>query len=716
MTRPLIFALLVLVAVAGFLAIPDHLTTLEGIRDQLARIEGFRRDNPALVAGGFFALYVAVAALSLPLAVWLTLGAGALFGFWQGLVIVSFASTIGASLAFLAARYLLRDWVRARFRERLDRIEAGIERDGAFYLFSLRLIPVLPFFAVNLLMGLTPMPLLRFARVSQVGMLAGTAVFVNAGTQLAQLDSISGILSPAVIASFAVLAAFPWLARAVMGIIRRRRVYAGWTRPATFDRNLVVIGAGSAGLVTAYIAAATEARVTLVEAGPMGGDCLNTGCVPSKTLIASAHVAKAMRDANRYGIAPVAPQVDFRAVMARIHAAIAKIAPHDSVERYESLGVEVLQGRARLVDPFTVQIDLNAGGTRQLTSRAIVIATGAHPTMPPIPGLADCGALTSETMWSALSDRDQVPARIAILGGGPIGTELAQAFARLGADVTQIEAGPRILPREDPEVSDLIAGALRDDGVQILTGHKAIHAGRDDTGRWLQLDHDGQMRRITVDDIIVAVGRTPNLSGLGLEELGIPTDRTVQTNDYLQTVFPNILAAGDVAGPWQFTHTASHQAYYAAVNALFGDIRASKVDARVIPWATFTTPEVARVGISESEAQAQGIEVTVTRFELDGSDRAIADGTTRGFVKVLTPKGKDRILGATIVGAHAGDLMAEFVLAMKHGLGLSKILGTIHIYPTLAEANKSVAGAWRRAHVNPRLTALARRFHDWRRG
>lgn len=716
MTRPLIFLLLAVIVLTGIFLIPDNLTSLEGIRDQLSQVEGFRARNPLLVAGAFFGLYVAVTALSLPIAVWLTLGAGALFGFWQGLFLVSFASTLGASIAFLAARYLLRDWVRGRFRQRLERIEAGVERDGAFYLFSLRLIPVLPFFAVNLLMGLTPMRLPTFAWVSQLGMLAGTAVFVNAGTQLAQLDSLSGILSPAVLVSFAVLAIFPWIARAIMGIIRRRRVYARWTRPAKFDRNLVVIGGGSAGLVTAYIAAATKARVTLVEASQMGGDCLNTGCVPSKALIKSASVARQMRHADEYGIAPVSPQVDFRAVMARIHAAIAKIAPHDSVERYEGLGVEVLKGRARMIDPFTVQIDLNDGGTQRLTSRAIVIATGAKPTMPPIPGLADCGALTSDTMWDALSDRDQVPARMAILGGGPIGAELAQAFAGLGAQVTQIEAGDRILPREDPEVSDLMAQALMDDGVQILTGHKATGAGQDEAGRWLQVEHDGQTRRITCDEIIVAVGRTPNLKGLGLEELDIPTDRTVQTNDYLQTIYPNILAAGDVAGPWQFTHTASHQAYYAAVNGLFGDIHASKVDARVIPWATFTDPEVARVGISETEAREQGIDVTVTRFELDGSDRAIADGATRGFVKVLTPKGKDRILGATIVGVHGGDLMAEFVLAMKHGLGLSKILGTIHIYPTLAEANKSVAGTWRRAHVNPCLTDLAERFHDWRRG
>ena len=716
MTRPLIFLLLLLAVVVGIFMIPEGLTTLDGVRSQLERIETFRAQNAIMVAAVFFVTYVAVTALSLPIAVWLTLAAGALFGFWQGLLLVSFASTIGASIAFLAARYLLRDWVHARFRERLEKIEAGVKRDGAFFLFSLRLLPVLPFFAVNLLMGLTPMRLPTFAWVSQIGMLAGTAVFVNAGTQLAQLESLSGILSPAIIASFAVLAAFPWIARAIMGIIRRRRVYAKWTRPAKFDRNLIVIGGGSAGLVTAYIAAATKAKVTLVEASEMGGDCLNTGCVPSKALIKSASVARQMRHADSYGIEAVTPKVDFRAVMNRIHGAIATIAPHDSVERYESLGVEVLKGRARMIDPFTVEIALNDGGTQRLTSRAIVIATGAKPTMPPIPGLADSGALNSDTLWDKLSDRDQVPARIAILGGGPIGAELAQSFARLGSQVIQIEAGDRILPREDPEVSELMTQALQEDGVEILTGHKAVGAGQDENGRWLKLETEEDTIRIQCDEIIVAVGRTPNLKNLGLEELEIPTDRTVQTNEYLQTLYPNILAAGDVAGPWQFTHTASHQAYYAAVNGLFGDIHASKVDARVIPWATFTDPEVARVGISETEAKEQGIEVTVTRFELDGSDRAIADGATRGFVKVLTPKGKDRILGATIVGVHGGDLMAEFVLAMKHNLGLSKILGTIHIYPTLAEANKSVAGVWRKAHVNPRLTAIAERFHDWRRG
>ncbi|WP_282602081.1 bifunctional TVP38/TMEM64 family protein/FAD-dependent oxidoreductase [Paracoccus sp. PARArs4] len=716
MSRPLIFAALAVGVIAAAFLVPGDLLTLDGIRSQLDRVQTLRETSPVAVVAGFFLAYVAVTALSLPLAVWLTLAAGALFGFWQGLVIVSFASTIGASIAFLVARHLLRDWVRARFGDRLRRIEDGLERDGAFYLFSLRLIPVLPFVAVNLLMALTPMRLRTFAGISQLGMLAGTAVYVNAGTQLASLDSLSGIVSPRILASFAALAVFPWIAKAIVGIVRRRKQNSQWTKPKSFDRNLIVIGGGSAGLVTAYIAAATKAKVTLIEANEMGGDCLNTGCVPSKSLIRSAAVARTMRRADSYGIAPVEPQVDFRAVMERVHGAIATIAPHDSVERYEGLGVEVLQGRGRLTDPWTVEIAMNDGSTRKLTSRAIVIATGASPIVPPVPGLREAGVLTSDTMWGALRDRDRVPARMAILGGGPIGTELAQAFGRLGAQVFQVEMSDRILGREDPEVSELVTAALQDDGIEVLTGHKAVRAGRDDDGPWLEVEGPDGARTLRVDEIVAATGRAANLKGIGLEELGIGTDRTVDTNDYLQTIHPNILAAGDVAGPWQFTHTASHQAYYAAVNGLFGDIRASRVDDRVIPWATFTDPEIARLGLSETEARDQGVPYEVTRFDLSGSDRAIADGATRGFVKVLTRKGSDKIIGATIAGVHAGDLMAEFVLAMKHGLGLSKILGTIHIYPTLAEANKSVAGQWRRAHVNPRLTDIARRFHDWRRG
>ncbi len=650
----------------------------------------------------------------------MTLATGALFGFWGGVVLVSFASTIGATLAFLAARYFLRDWVRARLGARLaDRarsVETDLARDGAFHLFTLRLIPVVPFFAVNLLMGLTAIRALTFYLVSQAGMLAGTAVCVNAGTQLAQLDSLSGIASPTLLAAFALLGLFPWIARMFLNAIKRRKVYARWTQPAKFDRNLIVIGGGAAGLVSSYIAAATKAKVTLVEAHKMGGDCLNYGCVPSKALIKSAKVAHQMRHADHYGLEPGVPKFSFAKVMERIHRVIADIAPHDSVERYTGLGVEVLQGHARLIDPWTVEIAQEGGETRRLTTRAIIIATGAAPFVPPLPGLEDVGYLTSDTLWDALRDRTAPPKRLVVLGGGPIGSELAQSFARLGSQVTLIEMTPRIMIREDEEVSALVQASLSRDGVQVLTGHKALACGVTDGAKWIEVEHDGQKSRIEFDDLIAAVGRAPRLKGFGLEELGIPVNRVMETNEYLETLYPNILAAGDVAGPYQFTHTAGHQAWFAAVNALFGSIKRFKADYRVIPWATFTDPEVARVGLSEAEAREKGIAFEVTRYGMDDLDRAIADGTTEGFVKVLTVPGRDRILGVTLVGAHAGDLIAEFVLAMKHGLGLGKILGTIHIYPTLAEANKYAAGEWRRAHVNPRLLALVERFHRWRRG
>ena len=715
MKKPVLFFAAATVLIAIF-ALRGPSPELDDLRDMLARLQAWQAAHQGALAVLFFGAYVAVTALSLPLAVWMTLAAGALFGFWQGLVIVSFASTLGATLAFLAARYLLRDWVHGRMGRRADAIDAGMRRDGAFYLFSLRLIPIIPFFAVNLLMGLTPIRTLTFYLVSQAGMLAGTAVYVNAGTQLARLDSLSGIVSPPLLVSFALLGLFPWVARMLLDRIRGRRAYARWSRPKSFDRNLIVIGGGAAGLVSSYVAAATRARVTLVEAHRMGGDCLNYGCVPSKALIRSAKLAHQMRKADRYGLASARPVIPFDRVMARVHRVIAAIAPHDSVARYTGLGVEVLQGHARLIDPWTVEVALNDGTTRRLTSRAIIIATGAQPFVPPLPGIGDVDALTSDTLWDRLRDRKSVPERLVVLGGGPIGTELAQSFARLGSAVTQIEMAPRLLFREDEEVSALVRASLEADGVAVLTGHKALACGVTEGERWIEVEHRGEIRRFAFDEIIVAVGRAPRLNGFGLEELGIGVDRVVETNEYLETLYPNVLAAGDVAGPYQFTHVAGHQAWFAAVNALFGAVKRFKVDYRVIPWATFSDPEVARVGLSETEARAKGIPFEVTRYGIDDLDRAIADGSAHGFVKVLTVPGKDTILGVTIVGEHAGDLLAEFVLAMKHGLGLNKILGTIHIYPTLAEANKYAAGEWRRAHVNPRLLAIVERYHAWRRG
>lgn len=723
------FFLLIIVAgaIAMFFITGLHeRLTLEGMQASLGQLGAWRDESPLQMTLLFGAAYVAAAALSLPGAVVLTLAAGALFGLAWGTLIVSFASSIGALLAFLASRHLLRDVVQQRFGQRLQALNEGIEREGALYLFTLRLVPIFPFFLVNLLMGLTPLGAWRFYWVSQVGMLAGTAVYVNAGTQLAQMDGLSGILTPGFLLASALLGVFPWLAKKAVGWHQRRRVYARWQRPKTFDRNLIVIGGGAAGLVTAYIGAAVKAKVTLIESHKMGGDCLNYGCVPSKALIKSAKVAHQMRHAHRYGLTAaggptsspeVPPQFSFKQVMQRVNDVVRAIEPHDSIERYTQLGVDVVQGHARLVDPWTVEIQLNGGGTRRLSARSIVIAAGARPFVPPLPGLDEVGYLTSDTLWESFSQLDDIPRRLVVLGGGPIGSELAQALARLGAQVSQVEMGDRILAREDAEVSELVKQSLQADGVQVLTGHKAVRCERTPQGdKQLIVEHQGRTLALPFDALICAVGRSARLTGYGLEELGIPTQRTVQTNDYLETLYPNIFAAGDVAGPYQFTHTAAHQAWYAAVNALFGDFKKFKADYRVIPWATFTDPEVARVGLNELEAREKGIAFEVTRYGTDDLDRAIADSAAQGFVKVLTAPGKDTILGATIVGEHAGDLLAEFVLAMRWGLGLNKILSTIHTYPTLAESNKYVAGEWKRSHAPQGVLRWLARFHAWRRG
>ncbi|MBJ2130240.1 FAD-dependent oxidoreductase [Alteromonas sp. IB21] len=690
--------------------------TLQGIKDSLGTFQAQIAQNPVLSIGVFFAIYVAVTALSLPGAAILTLAAGALFGLVQGLVIVSFASSVGATLAFLVSRFILRDTVRNKFKEKLKKIDEGVEKQGAFYLFTLRLVPVFPFFLINLLMGLTSLKTWTFYWVSQVGMLAGTAVYVNAGTQLAQIDSLSGIVSPGLIFSFVLLGIFPWIAKAIVAVVNRRRVYKGYNKPKTFDRNLVVIGAGAGGLVTSYIAAAVKAKVTLVEAGEMGGDCLNYGCVPSKAIIKTAKVANQMRNAESYGLEPVVPAMSFKKVMARVHDVIAAIAPNDSVERYTNLGVDVVKGYAKIIDPWTLEIKKTDGGMQTLTTKNIVVATGAAPLIPDLPGIEQSGYVTSDTLWTKFAELEDAPKRLVVLGGGPIGCELAQAFSRLGSEVTQVERAPRLMGREDADVAEYAESVLRESGVNVLTSHDALSFGQQNGEKVLVVAKEGVESTIAYDEVIVAVGRKARLHGFGLEDLGIQFDRTIETDEYLQTLMPNIFAAGDVVGPYQFTHVAAHQAWYAAVNALFGTFKKFKVDYRVIPWTTFIDPEVARVGLSERDAAEQDIDVEVTRYEFAELDRAVAESARKGFIKVLTPPGKDKILGVTVVSEHAGDLIAEFVIAMKHDLGLNKILGTIHAYPTWAEGAKYAAGNWKRANAPEKLLHYVEKFHTWRRG
>jgi pyruvate/2-oxoglutarate dehydrogenase complex dihydrolipoamide dehydrogenase (E3) component/uncharacterized membrane protein YdjX (TVP38/TMEM64 family) len=686
----------------------DQYLTLEYVKTQQQIIDRYYAENRVLALLGFFVLYVVVTGVSLPGATVLTLAGGAVFGLTTGLILISFASTIGASIAFLVSRYLFRDAVQTRFGTSLKAINDGIDRDGPFYLFALRLVPAFPFFVINLVMGLTTLRLWTFFWVSQLGMFAGTVVYVNAGTQLAQLESASGIFSAQILLSFLLLAMLPFIGKKIITLIAHRKALPGFVKPQQFDTNLVVIGGGSAGLVTAYIAAAVKARVTLIEKHKLGGDCLNYGCVPSKALIRSAKFLSHVTRSQEFGIKRADAEFDFAEVMERVQQVIRQIEPHDSIERYSALGVDVVMGEALITSPWTVEVN---GDT--IHTRNIVVATGGQPFVPPIEGIDQVDYYTSDNLW----DLREKPSRLAVLGGGPIGAELTQAFARLGVAVTQIEMLPRILLREDPEISEMVQQKFSAEGVRVLTGHTAKRFIKRQGRDFLVAESENGEVEVEFDTLIVAVGRSPRSSGFGLEELGVRLNpnRTIEVNEYLQTSIPTIYACGDVAGPYQFTHVAAHQAWYTSVNSLFGLIKRFKVDYSVIPWATFTEPEIARVGLNETEAQEQGIAYEVSRYGIDDLDRAIADSEAHGFVKVLTVPGKDRILGVTIVGEHAGDLIAEYVLAMRHGLGLNKILGTIHIYPTLAEANKYAAGEWKRAHVPERLLEWVAKFHKWRR-
>ncbi|MCU7905964.1 MAG: FAD-dependent oxidoreductase [Candidatus Thiodiazotropha sp. (ex Epidulcina cf. delphinae)] len=708
-SRKLTLLLLVALLMAAFFIFDlDSYLAFDNLKSQRDAMIAWKASHPMLATIIFFAVYVAVTALSLPGATIMTLAVGAVFGLLWGLLLVSFASTIGATLAFLLARFILRDTVQRRYGDRLKAINDGMQKDGAFYLFTLRLVPLFPFFVINLLMGLTPIRTLTYYWVSQVGMLAGTLVYVNAGTQFATLESASGILSPGLIGSFVLLGIFPLLAKRLVSLLKQHQALKGWERPPVFDRNLVVIGAGSAGLVSAYIATAVKAQVSLIEKHKMGGDCLNTGCVPSKALIRCSRILNQSRRAQEWGFDAIDVKYDFSNIMERVQKVVKAVEPHDSVERYTGLGVDVIEGEARITSPYSVEVN-----GIELRTPHIIVATGARPFVPPITGVDKVDYLTSDNLW----ELRELPERLLVLGGGPIGCELSQAFARFGSQVTIVEMMPRLMIREDEDVAEMVAARFREEGINLLVGHKAVEFSQQDGEDLLICEGDGEPVKVPYDRVLVAVGRKPNTSGFGLEDLNVSLNPngTIETDAYLQASIPTIYACGDVAGPYQFTHTAGHQAWYAVVNSLFGAFRRFRVDYSVIPFATFTDPEVARVGLNEQEAIAQGIEYEVSRFDLSELDRAIAEGEAHGMVKVLTPPGKDRVLGATIVGENAGELIGEFTAAMKQGFGLNKILSTIHIYPTLFEANKYAAGVWKRAHAPEKLLSWVGRFHAWRR-
>jgi len=703
-----LLSIIVLLTWVFFLFDMDQQLSFANLKNEMGALKSYYENNKALTMMIYMVVYIAMAGLSLPGAVIMTLAGGGLFGLFYGTLLVSFASTIGATLAFLFSRYMFRNWVQHRFAFKLDLINRGIEKEGGFYLFTLRLVPVFPFFVINLAMGLTPLRLSVFYWVSQVGMLPGTLVFINAGTQLAKIESAGGILSPGLVFSFVLLGIFPIFAKRMTAYIRQQKVSSKFSKPEKYDYNMIVIGAGSAGLVASYIAAAVKAKVALIEAGRMGGDCLNTGCVPSKALIASAKLISRAKRAAEFGFEKAAVEFDFASVMERIQSIIKKVEPHDSVARYTELGVDCIHGRAKIISPYEVRVK-----DKTFTTKNIIVATGAKPMVPELPGLEKITYLTSDTVW----DLRVLPKRLVLLGAGPIGCELAQAFSRLGSKVTLVQRGHRIMKKEDPDAAQIVAERFQSEGIEVLLNHsvKAIETSGNE--KQLICENDGKRITVVFDEILFALGRTPNVTGFGLEALGVQLagNRHIEANEFLQTNYANIYCSGDVHGRYQFTHTAAHESWYAAVNALFGRFKKFRVDYGTIPWATYTDPEVARVGLNESEAELAGIEYEMVKYGIDDLDRAIADSEDHGFVKVLTVPGKDKILGVTIVGNHAADVIAEFVLAMKHGIGLNKILGTIHIYPTMAEANKYAAGLWKKVHAPQKLLAWIEKYHAWMR-
>lgn len=704
--------LLIVIAVLAFSFFQYDLgryLTLDYFKSQQQAFEAYYQDHTLETIAIYFAVYIIVTALSLPGAVILTLIGGALFGVVVGVVVVSFASTIGATCAFLVSRFLLRDYVQSKFGDKLRPINEGIKKDGAFYLFTLRLIPVFPFFMINLVMGLTPLSTLKFFFVSQIGMLAGTAVFVNAGTQIGKIESLSGILSPSILISFALLGIFPFIAKNIIAFIKGRRYLKKYKKPVSFDYNLVAIGAGSGGLVASLIAAAVKSKVALIEKHKMGGDCLNTGCVPSKALIRSAKMLSYAKKAHKYGFKKATVDFNFSDVMERVQQVIKKIEPHDSVERFTDLGVDCIQGEAKIVSPYRVEVN-----GKVITTKNIIISTGGRPSVPGFPGIDQVNYKTSDTLW----DLRELPKRLLVLGAGPIGCELAQSFQRFGSEVTLVQRADTILPAEDADASEIVRDSLQKEGIKLMTGCSASHFVTENGKQTLICTKKDETQvEIGFDLVLLALGRKANTAGFGLDDLDIQlSDKgTIACDEFMRTNYPNIYVCGDVTGPYQFTHVASHQAWFATVNALFSPLKKFKVDYRVIPWATFTDPEIARVGLNEKEAKQKSIAYEVTTYGIDDLDRAIADSEDHGVVKVLTVPGKDKILGVTIVGAHASDIIAEFVTAMKYNLGLNKILGTIHIYPTLAESNKYVAGNWKKKHAPQGVLAMLKKFHTWRR-
>jgi dihydrolipoamide dehydrogenase len=703
----ILFLIIFAFVIARYYGLQD-LLNFEYLKSQKDTFIKTYNENEVLFIIIYFVVYVVSVAISFPGATIFTLAAGAIFGVVTGTILVSFASTLGATLSFLFSRYLFRDIVQSKFGSSLDSINKGLEEDGKFYLLSLRLIPAFPFFLINLLMGLSKISVLQFFLVSQIGMLPGTIVYVNAGTQLASLSNPKDIVSFPLLLSFLALGLLPLFAKFIVSKIKLNKIYKNYKKPSHFDYNIIAIGGGAAGLVTSYIASTVKAKVALIEKHKMGGDCLNYGCVPSKAIISSAKKVHLSKKGKDFGLKKVEIEFDFLDIMNRVSNIIKTIEPNDSIERYSKLGVDCITGRAKILSPYEIEVN-----GKILTTKNIVIATGASPLIPNIPGINQVPYLTSETLWKL----QNLPKNFLIIGAGAIGCEMAQAFSRLGSKVTLVEFSDKILPRDDNDVSNFMNKILTEEGITILTSHKLIEFIKNNNTFIAKIESNAAIKEIEFDNVLLSLGRKPRIEGFGLEELGVKISnrKSIEVNEFMETNYPNIFACGDVAGPFQLTHTASHEAWYASVNALFGIFKKFKTDYSVVPYTTFTDPEVSHVGLSEEQATQKNIPVEITKYDLNDLDRAITESENKGFIKVLTEPGKDRILGATIVGYNAGELLSEFVLAMKYKIGLNKILGTIHAYPTMGEGNKYVAGNWKKARKPEKLLKIVEEFHRWRR-
>ena len=703
----ILFLLIILFIIARYYGLQD-LLNFEYLKSQKDTFISTYHENEILFIIIYFVVYVVSVAISFPGATIFTLAAGAIFGVVTGTILVSFASTLGATLSFLFSRYLFRDLVQTKFGSSLDSINKGLEEDGKFYLLSLRLIPAFPFFLINLLMGISKISVFQFFLVSQIGMLPGTIVYVNAGTQLASLNNPKDIVSLPLLLSFLALGLLPLFAKFIVSKIKLNKIYKNYKKPNKFDYNIIAIGGGAAGLVTSYIASTVKAKVALIEKHKMGGDCLNYGCVPSKAIISSAKKVHLSKKAKDFGLKKVNIDFDFVDIMNRVSNIIKTIEPNDSIDRYSKLGVDCITGSAKILSPYEIEVN-----GKILTTKNIVIATGASPLIPIIPGINQVPYLTSETLWNLKS----LPKSFLIIGAGAIGCEMAQAFSRLGSKVTLIEFADKILPRDDKDVSSFMNKILTDEGITILTSHKLIEFIKNNNNFIAKVESNSIIKEIEFDHVLLSMGRKPRIEGFGLEELGVKISnrKSIVVNEFMETNYPNIFACGDVSGPFQLTHTASHEAWYASVNALFGIFKKFKTDYSVIPYTTFTDPEVSHVGLTEDESIQKNIPVEITKYDLHDLDRAITESENKGFIKVLTEPGKDKILGVTIVGYNAGELLSEFVLAMKYKIGLNKILGTIHAYPTMGEGNKYVAGNWKKARKPEKLLKIVEEFHKWRR-